>query len=127
MMPIRAMDAEGYGCPGAAPARVLEVRHDRRYTGRVRVVPFRMDDGDVVQATVWESQDMKGAAEIAVTLTRATRRRGWPTVDHSAWFKEQNRLLEFLESKIYVRAADVIAYSPWPMGQEPPKPLRRRA
>jgi translation initiation factor IF-1 len=127
MMPIRAIDAKGYGCPGAAPERVLEIRHDRRYTGRVRVVPLMVDDGDVVQATVWESQDMKAAAEIAATVRRVVRDKGWPPMDRTAWFDEQNSLLEILEKKIYVRSGDVVALTPWPMGQEPPKPLRRRA
>lgn len=126
-MPISLINAEGYGCPGATPKRVQEVRHDRRYTGRVRVVPFRMDDGDVVQATVWESQDMKAAAEISATVRRVVRDKGWPPMDRSGWFNEQDSLLGFLKGRIYVRDDDVVAFTPWPTGQEPPKPVRRRA
>ncbi len=125
-MPVLPVFAEGHGCYGATQERTLEVRGDRRYTGRVRVVPLRLDEGEVVQATVWESVPMRAAAEMAATIPRVMHNRGWPPADRTDWIAEQEELLAVLEAQTYVRDDDVIGTKPWPTGTEPTKPVQRR-
>ncbi len=125
-MPVLPVFAEGHGCYGATQERELEVRHDRRYTGSVRVVPLRLDDGEVVQATVWESVAMRRAAEIAATIPRVLRNKGWPPRQLGGWLDIQDKRLARLQAQTYVRDDDVIGIKPWPTGTEPPKPVQRR-
>ncbi len=125
-MPVLPVFAEGHGCYGATQERELEVRHDRRYTGSVRVVPYMLDEGEVVQATVWESVAMRRAAEIAATIPRVKHNKGWPPADRTDWIAEQEELLAVLAAQTYVRDDDVIGIKPRPTGTEPPKPVQRR-
>lgn len=114
------------GCLGAKQDRVLEVRRDRRYTGRVRVVPFDLE-GELVEATVWESQPMKAAAEIAAVMPRVEHNRGWPPEDRTDWLDGQDKLVAHFQAQTYVRDDDVIAIRPWPLGKQSVKPVKRHA
>ena len=115
------------GCPGAKQDRVLEVRRDRRYTGRVRVVPFELDDGDLVEATVWESQPMQAAAEIAAVIPRVEHNKGWPPRQLVGWLDIQDKRVARFQARTYVRDDDVISIRPWPLRKEPVKPVKRHA
>ena len=125
-MPTTPKFALTQGCPGAKQDRVLEVRRDRRYTGRVRVVPFELD-GDLVEATVWESQPMQAAAEIAAVIPRVEHNKGWPPRQLGGWLDIQDKRVARFQAQTYVRDDDVISIKPWPAGKHRAEPVKGHA